>query len=317
MSVTNIQDNRPRLRAISSSQGSEVQTGSYIVAIETIKLSNQQPRRYFDLHKQASLADSIRQHGILEPLLVRPLYSSPSEPLLYELVAGERRYHAAKAVGLTEIPVVVREMNDTEAVLFALIENLQREDLNPVEETEGILQLLSLSLKKPSGEVISLLHRMLDEFKGKVPHNVMGKVEAQMVHQVFEQIASMEWQSFVSNRLPLLKLPDDILVTLRQGEITYTKAQAIARVKDINQRELLLEEAISQDLSLAQIKEKIVAINTANSFINSVEQLSLKQRFADAYQRAKKSKVWDNPHHQEKLEKLLSDLCSLITEEDE
>lgn len=310
MNVNNIQDNRPYLRAISASQKSDVQSGACVVAIESIKLSSQQPRRYFDSAKQTALADSIRQYGILEPLLVRPLTSSTSETL-YELIAGERRYRAAKAVGLAEAPVVIREMNDTEALLFALIENLQREDLNPVEETEGILQLLSLTLGKPKVDVVSLLHRMLDEFKGKVPHNVMGKAESQVVRQIFEQIASMEWQSFVTNRLPLLKLPDDILLTLRRGEITYTKAQAIARVKDMAQRHLLLEEAIVQNLSLAQIKQKIVAINTANSVVGE-EQPSLKQRFTDAYQRAKKSNVWDNPQHQEKLEKLLSELHALI-----
>jgi ParB family transcriptional regulator, chromosome partitioning protein len=314
MNAANVQNNRPHLETISSSHESQMQSGSRTVAIERIQLSSQQPRRYFDPQKQAALTDSIRQHGILEPLLVRPLNSSS-----YELVAGERRYRAAKTVGLTKIPVVVRQMSDTEALLFALIENLQREELNPIEETEGILQLLALTLAKPRMEVISLLHRMHDESKGKVPHNVMGRIESQVVQQTFDRISLMEWQSFVSNRLPLLKLPSNLLDTIRQGEITYTKAQAIARVKDAGQRQLLLKEAINQGLTLAQIKEKVVAINTVDSAINnSVKQQSssLRQQFANTYQRVKKSKVWDSPQHREKLEKLLSELNALVAEED-
>jgi ParB family transcriptional regulator, chromosome partitioning protein len=318
MSTTNIQNDCPHLMTVPSRQKSEAQSGSCTVAIETIQISSQQPRRYFDPRKQTALADSIRQHGILEPLLVRPLNSVTSKLSTYELIAGERRYRAAKAVGLTEIPVIIREMSDTEALLVALIENLQREELNPIEETEGILQLLALALEKPKVEVISLLHRMHDESKGKVPHNVMGNVESQVVQQTFERIALMEWQSFVSNRLPLLKLPHNILATLKQGKITYTKAQTIARVKDVTQRQLLLEEAIDQDLTLTQIKEKVVAINTLNTAIDTPNQqsLSLKQQFADAYRRVRKSKVWNDPQHREKLEKLLSELYDLVARED-
>lgn len=318
MNPTHIQDCCSHLKPISSLREDEIPTSSRTIAIETIELSSQQPRRYFDPRKQAALEDSIRQHGILEPLIVRLLNSSTANPS-YELVAGERRYRAAKAVGLKEVPAIVRMMSDAEALLFALIENLQREDLNPIEETEGILQLLALMLDKPTVEVIALLHRMLDELKGKVPHNVMGKTEAQVVQQVFNRIALIKWQSFVSNRLPLLKLPDDVLIELRHGKICYTKALAIARVKDTIQRQLLLQEAIEQDLSLTQIKEKIVAIDTVNTCIGtSIENQPslLKQQFVLAYQRVKKLKVWDRPQYKEKLEKLLSDLHSLIAEAD-
>jgi ParB family chromosome partitioning protein len=225
------------------------------VPVTVIHLPNQQPRRYFDKDKMAGLVESIKQPGILEPLLVRPLDEDS-----YELVAGERRFRAAKELGLEEVPVVIREMNGTEAFQFALIENLQREDLNPIEETEGVLQLLSLQLQMPETEVVSLLYRMSDEVKGKVPHNVMGNSETTVVQEVFSGVASMEWQSFVANRLPLLKLPAEILESVRKGRIAYTKAQAIARVKDESCRKELLGDAIPQNLSLTQIKEKIAAI---------------------------------------------------------
>jgi ParB family chromosome partitioning protein len=274
-----------------------------------IQVSPQQPRRYFDPQKLAGLAESIKQHGILEPLLVRPMGEA------YELVAGERRYRAAKNAGLTEVPVVIREMNDADALQAALIENLQREDLNPVEETEGILQLLALGLGKPEPAVISLLHRMLDEAKGKVPHNVMGNSETQIVQQVFDGMALMDWTSFVSNRLPLLKLPEDVLNAVREGRIAYTKAQAIARITDPSLRQDLLEEAISQNLSLTQIKAKMNAMKPASDDRGDPVP-SLRQLFDQAYRQARKSKVWDDPKKKKKLEKLLTELNLLLTDSD-
>ena len=137
-----------------------------------IVLPTSQPRRYFDEDKLNQLADSIREHSIIEPLIVRPLADK------YELVAGERRYRAAQIVGLDSVPVVIRELNDEQALTFSLIENLAREDLNPIEETEGILALLGIELGTDRKEVISLLYRLENEQKGKATHNVMGSQEA-------------------------------------------------------------------------------------------------------------------------------------------
>ena len=92
-------------------------------------MPKKQPRRYFDPDRQAQLIKSVQEHGILEPLLVRPLADG-----LYELVAGERRYRAAQELGLKEVPVVIREFDDKQALQVALIENLQREDLNPNQQ---------------------------------------------------------------------------------------------------------------------------------------------------------------------------------------
>jgi len=139
------------------------------VAVTAIRLPPQQPRRYFDPDKLEQLVLSIKEHGILEPLLVRPRPGGE-----YELVAGERRYRAAQKLGLAEVPVVIRKLTDEEALALSLIENLHREDLNPVEETEGILQLLSLKLNVAVEETISLLYRMQNEAKGKVTQNVLG-----------------------------------------------------------------------------------------------------------------------------------------------
>ncbi|OWY65161.1 chromosome partitioning protein ParB [cyanobacterium TDX16] len=282
--------------------------GKHQIGLSEICLPQQQPRRYFDPQALQELTSSVKQHGILQPLLVRPLPSGR-----YELVAGERRYHAAKEANLIEVPVVVRELSDETALQLALIENLQREDLNPAEETEGILQLLALKLETSLPEVVSLLYRMQNEAKGKVTHNVMGSLPKQIVQATFEAIGLMDWESFVTNRLPLLNLPSDILEALRQGKIAYTKAQAIARVKDEEQRQALLETAIAQDLSLNQIRERVASIADEKANSISSETSSLKSRMDAAYRLVKKSKIWADPKKQKRLEKLLAELEALAS----
>ena len=106
------------------------------IAIDEIKPNENQPRKTFDQDKIAELADSIREHGVIQPIVVRPFGE------FYEIVAGERRWRAAREAGLKDLPCVVRELSDEENMLFAIIENMQREDLNPVEEAEGLERMI-------------------------------------------------------------------------------------------------------------------------------------------------------------------------------
>lgn len=274
--------------------------------VESITLPASQPRRYFDPEKLRQLTESVRQHGILEPILVRP---SQKEGL-YELVAGERRFRAAQEVGLSSVPVTIRELSDEEALQLALVENLQREDLNPVEETEGILQLLALRLEIPPIDVPPLLYKMRNEAIGTVNQNVLINSESESVQAVFAEVGTITWESFVTSRLPLLRLPPEILEALQSGKIAYTKAQAIARVKDDNQRKELLEEAITQDFSLSQIKEKVAILKSPKT--DAEAEPSLRSQIDDVLRQAKRSKVWDDPKKQRKLEKILADLKTLI-----
>ena len=274
------------------------------VAVTAIHLPPQQPRRYFDPDKLEQLVLSIKEHGILEPLLVRPRPGGE-----YELVTGERRYRAAQKLGLAEVPVVIRKLTDEEALALSLIENLHREDLNPVEETEGILQLLSLKLNVAVEETISLLYRMQNEAKGKVTQNVLGSQSGEEAKSLFDSLGLMSWESFASSRLPLLKLPTEVLDALRRGEIEYTKATAIARVKDVSARRALLKAAIEEKLSLTQIAERIKATRPSGS------QDSLKQRIKQASSRLQKAKLWDSPEKQQVLEKLLEQMEALLADE--
>ncbi|MBW4513115.1 MAG: ParB/RepB/Spo0J family partition protein [Scytonematopsis contorta HA4267-MV1] len=144
------------------------------IPLDKISLPPNQPRRYFDSEALKQLTESIKQHGILQPLLVRLVGKDK-----HELVAGERRYRAALEIGLKEVPVVIRELDDNAAFQLALIENLLREDLNPVEETSGILQLLALKLGRNIEEIPPLLRRLQHERKeaAKSSNNVIGKKE--------------------------------------------------------------------------------------------------------------------------------------------
>lgn len=268
-----------------------------------IYLSKQQPRRYFDPEKLAQLVTSVREHGILEPLLVRPLEAGG-----YELIAGERRLRAAREVGLTEVPIACREMTDQQALQVALMENLQREDLNPLEETEAILDLLALRLEVAREEVISLLHRseLARRRNQELTHNVMRQLE--QAGLVFEELGLLTVNSFRANRLPLLNLPEDVLDSLRQGKLEYTKGQAIARVKDAAQRAELLKQAVTENLPLSEIKAKVKELKPE---IELTPEKVIAQRWSDLGKQLQKSDAWSDRKKRDRITKLLDELDKL------
>ena len=286
--------------------GAETLSSSQKLPLTAIVLPESQPRRYFDPEKLDQLTESIKTYGILENLLVRPLSEQDDK---YELVAGERRYRAAKAAGLTEVPVSIRDLTHEEALEISLIENLQREDLNPIEETEGILSLLSVRLQKPVSQVILLLYQMLNARTGKITNNVISNDQSTLVQAIFQEVGCMNWESFVSNRLPLLKLPIEILEALRQGKIEYTKATAIAKVKDETQRAELLKESIQNSLSLTQIKERIATLKPSPDLLSPKNQLqTLTRRLNQLKLWEKDKKTW------KKVEGLLGKIEMMLTD---
>jgi len=236
------------LSALEEMEKKPVQAGGKALPLEALVPSPQPRRRFENLE---ALAESIREKGVLQPLLVRPLGDGR-----YAIVAGERRYRAAKMAGLAEVPVRVLDLPEKEARLLALVENLQREDLNPYEETLGVLELLSEELGKTREEVVALLHRMRDEARGRVPRNVSGSPEARKVEEVFRALARMTWESFVRTRLPLLGLPEDLRAALEEGAIPYTAALELKKVKDLEARARLLEEA-KGGLSLRELRARV------------------------------------------------------------
>jgi len=311
---TRSDDDRLNLRntksvGIVSQLEEDVPNAATNLPLDKISLSPSQPRTYFDSEKMQRLAESVRRDGILQPLLVRPLAGER-----FELVAGERRYRAAETMGLTEVPVTIREMSDDQARQFALVENLQREDLNPVEETEGILGLLALRLEKTVKEVISLLRRMENEVGKKATNNVIGSEDSSAVVEVFTSLGRMSWESFVKNRLAILNLPSEVLEVLRSGQLEYTKGRAIAQVKDESLRQQLLEEAVTQRLSLNQIREKIKALKSPDSLQLPPEAEELRKQLGKLNRLSKKSKALESSKTRQQVEKLLSQLQDLLSE---
>jgi ParB family chromosome partitioning protein len=278
---------------------------SQTTEIDNILLAASQPRRYFDEEKLDQLVQSVKTHGVLEPLLVRPV----GEAGQYELVAGERRLRAAKALGLTEVPISVRDFTDQEALQVALMENLQREDLNPVEETEAIMEMLALTLDVSRDEVTALFYQAHNaKHRGQeLRQNVLSQLE--QIESLLASIGRFNVDSFRASRLPLLKLPADVLGVLRQGKLEYTKAQAIARVKDDQQRAALLEQAVEDGLSVSAIKSEVKALKAQP--IDKPEQV-MYDRFQSLGQKLKKSTVWEDRKKRDRLTKLLNDIEKLL-----
>jgi ParB family transcriptional regulator, chromosome partitioning protein len=270
-----------------------------------------QPRKYFDPIAQERLTANIREFGILQNLVVRPVNGG------YELVAGERRLISAKANNLLDVPVAIFELSDRDARRWALAENIQREDLNPIEETFSILNLLAIELDIESiDEVKSILYNLDNSAKKKVTHNVVGKsVEQQLlVDRVLAvNTKGMTLQSFVSHRIPLLNLPEEIVEAIGRG-LEYTKAKEIAKIEDEDLRADLLRLAVDDRMPLSEIKKqvKILKENPEHQQPEHLKQQSLQLRYKQISSKLQKSPIWENPKKQKSLEKLLAQIESLM-----
>jgi ParB family chromosome partitioning protein len=188
------------LAALIGEVGDEMQVvergrGQRKVPVEFLRPNPRNPRKSFSDAELADLSSSIRQRGLIQPVVVRPI---PNMPDAYEIVAGERRWRAAQKAGLHEVPVVVVEIDDKTSAEFAVIENIQRADLNPMEEAEGLMQLLS-------------------EFK--------------YTHEDLSQVLGKS-RPYVTNMTRLLGLPDPIKEMLRNRQITVGHARALLMLED-------------------------------------------------------------------------------------
>jgi ParB family chromosome partitioning protein len=292
----------PKMRGVEDLLTMDVESPTTTVNIDKIRLPVKQPRRYFDPEKLNQLVQSVKEHGILQPLLVRAVNDE------FELVAGERRLRAAKEAGLTEVPIISKELSDIQTLQIALVENLQREDLNPVEETEGILELLRIQLDVNSGEVISILNQVANAKKRNLDLTENVSRQLEIIESVLQNVGRFTAESFRTSRLPLLNLPDDVLETLRQGQLEYTKARAIAKLKDDGERRELLDKVLNENLSLSDIKQLVKELTPGKITVKE----TLNAKYSEIGKRLKNAQVWEDAKKTRKLEKLLGDLEKLL-----
>ena len=186
------------------------------ISIDEIETNPFQPRQHFNQEALKELAESIRVHGIIQPITVRRLARDQ-----YQLISGERRYQASKMAGLNAIPAYVRSADDQQMLEMALIENIQRENLNPIE--------ISLSYQR----LISECHLKQEELGERVGKN----------------------RSTITNYLRLLKLPPDIQIALRDNKISMGHARAIINVDSPDAQLYIFKKTISDDLSVRKVEE--------------------------------------------------------------
>lgn len=258
--------------------------GISFININEIKPNQNQPRKSFNEEKLEELAASIIENGLIQPVILRKADKG------YEIVAGERRWRACRKAGLKEIPCIIREFTDEQNMLIAIIENMQREDLNPVEEAEG-------------------LNQMIVNF---------GMTQEQVSKSVGKS------RPYITNALRLLKLPSEIREMLLANQLSAGHARAIAGISDTEKQIQLAEYAIKEGLSVREI-EKIIKEENApkkkisrkkaekSADVRKVED-DLKQIMGtkvNLNQSGKKGKIEIEYYSRDELERLIELLKSL------
>jgi ParB family chromosome partitioning protein len=202
---------------LSSNPTEDNRSAASEIPVDLIDAGPMQPRTLFDESSLVKLADSIKSHGIVQPVLVRPRGER------YEVVAGERRLRAARMAGLASIPVVVRDIRDEDLLEIALIENIQREELNPIEEAEAYKKLI---------EAVGLTQEALADRVGRD-------------------------RSYITNYLRLLRLPDDLQDLVRRKRLSTGHARTLLGLPDIDQQRRAARHVLEADLSV-RATEKLV-----------------------------------------------------------
>ena len=269
--------------AVHDIEAAETHEGIKYIDINNIKPNANQPRKTFDEGKLEELADSIREHGLIQPLVVRKSTNG------YEIVAGERRWRAARKIGIKKIPAIVRELSDEENMLLAIIENMQREDLDPIEEAEGISQMI---------ETYGLSQEQVSKSLGKS-------------------------RPYITNQLRLLKLPEEIRKMVSDGRLSSGHVRALITIDDEEKQIKLAVQAVEQGLSVRQVE----ALAKANKKVKKSKSAK-KKKSADVKrveedlkvalgtkvnlnQNGKKGKIEIEFYSKDELERLIELLKSL------
>ena len=192
-----------------------------------------QPRRDFDEEKLAELADSIKKNGLIQPIVVR------KHGIGYEIIAGERRYQASKRAGLERVPVIVKDVDDAEMYRLALIENIQRDDLNPIEEAKGYKTLIAMNGVKSLGDLSELVSKS---------------------------------RSSISNIIRLLKLPEEVQDMVSDGRLTYATARAILAIDGEERQIALAQKAVENGMATNEVEDYVKAVKAMDERMAQQQQ---------------------------------------------
>lgn len=272
-------------KAPEQKDGGTAQAGGIeYIDINDIKPNSNQPRKTFDEDKLQELAASIEEHGLIQPVVLRKVKRG------YEIVAGERRWRAARIIGIREIPCIVKELSDEENMLLAIIENMQREDLNPIEEAEGISQMI---------DAYGLTQEQVSKSVGKS-------------------------RPYIANSLRLLTLAAPVRRYVSEGELSAGHARALAVIKDEEKQISLAEAAVKQGLSVRQIEKLAQESKTgrakkkANTAAKSPDVRRVEEDLKEVLgtkvnlnQKGKKGKIEIEFYSREDLERLIELLKTL------
>ena len=260
------------------------------LAVSDIEPRRDQPRKTFDPESLSSLADSIAANGLIQPIIVRP----SENPALYSIVAGERRWRAARMAGLSEVPVVIIDADDRKAAEYALVENIQREDLNPIEEAEGLKSLIE-------------------------DYNLTQDQAAKRVGKS---------RAAIANALRLLELPDEVITLVEHKSLSAGHARALLGLNDKTLIPDAAKTMVDHELSVRAAEELIKKLNSkpeqkkndpvADSYYSSLEQkltesLGHKVRISRSKRRRSISISYKNSDELEELIRLLG--CSEALED--
>lgn len=283
-----------------------------------------QPRKYFDPKGMEKLRRSIAKVGIQEPLLVRP---SPDGKL--EIVSGERRWRCALELQLAELPAISKDLVDEEALEIALVANLMREDLNPVEESDSIVALIALRLKLDRQRLPSVLFKIKNL---RTRRQLSNQEIAQALQDAAENSEiltaeaigdvdailsefSISLESFVANRLTALeKMPEQLLDAVRSGQIEFSKADVIRR-SDLPpaQQDHLLTEAIDAGLTKQALMDRVQSLK-AETMVNPPQAVDLRTQVHQSYQKLRSKRVWTQLEKDPKLRKKIERMAQLMGE---
>lgn len=220
------------------------------IAISEIKANPYQPRKTFDEDKLQDLADSIRTHGILQPIVLRKTIQG------YYIVVGERRFRASQIAGLDEVPAIVKELSDSDMMELAIIENLQREDLNAIEEAESYKRLM---------DDLGITQQKVAERLGKS-------------------------RPYIANMLRLLNLPSEVSKLVKNGKLSGAHGRTLLGVKETSTMNKLAKQAIREAWSVRYLENVVAELQDGKESKNSSKSTHLKPKFIQKQERLLKEK---------------------------